>query len=431
MTTEVPAPPSLWRNRDFLVLWAGQIISTLGASVTATALPLLVLALTRSPSDAGLVGAAGTLPYLIAHLPAGTLADRWNRRRIMIVSELTAGLALATVPLALWLDVLTVAQLAVVAFAQGTCFAFFGVTESAALPAIVPDALLPAALAQNEAKTRGAALAGPPLGGLLFGVSRALPFVADALSYAVGAVALLFVRRDLQGERGGEPQSLWQDTRLGLSWLWRHRLVRTAVLLVAASNLIFQALALTLVILAQRLGASPGDIGLMFGIYGGGGFLGALAAGRLHSRFSPKAVIIGVNWVWAALLPLLAVAPSPLLLGLIAAGTAFVGPMWNVVLVTYLMTLVPNDLLGRVASATKTLSWGVLPLGSLSAGYLLSAIGPVRTVLVLTATMLAIAIAGTLSPAVRHAPALTAAPPPRPLRGGPGRASRRNPRPRG
>jgi MFS family permease len=404
-------PPSLWRNRDFLILWAGQVVSTLGARTTGTALPLLVLALTRSPSDAGLVGAAGTLPYLIAHLPAGTLADRWDRRRIMLFSEVAAGLAMATVPAALWLHVLTVPHLALVAFAQGTGFAFFGVAENAALPAIVPAAQLPAALAQNEAKSYSAALLGPPLGGFLFGAGRALPFVADALSYAAAAVALLFVRRDLQGERpAAAPQSLWHDTTSGLRWLWRNPLIRVAVLLVAASNIVFQALSLVLIVLAQRLGASPGDIGLMSGLYGGGGLLGALAAGRMHRHLAPKAVVIGVNWVWAALLPLLAVTPSPLLLGVIAGATAFVGPLWNVVMGTYLIVLVPNELLGRVGSAVKTLAWGVLPLGSLTAGFLLSTVGAVRTVLVLTAAMLAIAIVSAASPAVRHAPPLPSRP---------------------
>src|SRR3954470_4880589 len=94
------ARQTLWRNRDFLALWGGQIVSSLGSRTSATALPLLVLAVTGSPADAGLVGAAGAVPYLIS-LPAGTWVDRWNRRRILLVSEGAAGLALAGIPLAL------------------------------------------------------------------------------------------------------------------------------------------------------------------------------------------------------------------------------------------------------------------------------------------------------------------------------------------
>ncbi|MFC1442232.1 MFS transporter [Streptacidiphilus sp. N1-10] len=409
-TTVTTRQPSLWRNRDFLALWGGQIVSTLGSRTSATALPLLVLAITGSPSSAGLVAAAGSLPYLVAHLPAGTLVDRWNRRRIMLTSEVVAGLALASVPVALWSNLLTIPQLMVVAFAQGTCFAFFGLAEQAALPRIVPTSLLPAALAQNEAKGRGAALVGPPLGGLLFSAGRALPFLADAVSYCTAAVGLLFVRKDLQAERTVRQESLWQETTAGLRWLWRSPLIRAAVLLVAASNLVFQALALVLVVLARQGGASAGTTGLMFGIYGGGGLLGALAAGALQRRFSPRTVIIGVNWIWAALLPLLALTSNPLLLGVIGGASAFLGPLWNVVFGTYQLSLVPDELMGRVGSAAMTLCWGVLPLGSIAAGYLLAGVGPAGTVLILTTVMLATALAATVSPAVRHAPPLPSGP---------------------
>ena len=402
MTTRT-ATPSLRRNRDFVTLWGGQVVSTLGARISATAMPLLVLATTGSPADAGLVGAAGTLPFLIAHLPAGPLVDRWNRRRILLTSEVVAGLALATVPIAVWLGALTVAHLAVVAFVQGLCAVFFGLAEAAALPTIVPAALLPTALAQNEARGRGAALAGGPLGGLLFGLGRGLPFLADAISYAMAAVALLFLRKDLRSESAAPAEPLWRSTLTGLRWIWRHPLIRAAILLVAASNLVFQALVLVIVVLAQRHGATAGDIGLMLGIYSGGGLLGALAAGRFHRHFSPKAVIIGVNWCWTALLPLFLLPTGAPQIGAIGAATAFIGPLWNVVIVSYSSLLVPNELLGRVTSAAMTLSWGVMPIGSLAAGLLLAKVGPAGAIVVLTGVMLITAVAATVSPAVRHA----------------------------
>ncbi|WP_051808648.1 MFS transporter [Actinoplanes subtropicus] len=397
---------SLWRNTDFVALWSGQVVSALGTRISATAMPLLVLATTGSPADAGLVGAAGTAPFLLAHLPAGPLVDRWNRRRILLTSEVAAGLALATVPVAMAFNVLTVAHLAVVAFVQGLCAVFFGLAETAALPRIVPAALLPTALAQNETRGRGAALAGGPLGGLLFGLDRVLPFLADAVSYAVAAIALLFVRKDLQEEPTAPAEPLWRATVAGLRWIWRHPLIRAAILLVAASNLVFQALVLVIVVLAQRHGATAGSIGAMLGIYSGGGLAGALAASRAYRYVSPRTVIIGINWSWAALLPLFLCTTDPLLIGAIGAATAFIGPLWNVVIGSYAALLVPNDLQGRVKGAAMTLSWGVMPIGSLGAGLLLTTVGPTGAVLVLAAIMLATAVGATVSPAVRHAPPL-------------------------
>ncbi|MDR7276489.1 MFS transporter [Catenuloplanes atrovinosus] len=382
----------LWRNRDFVLLWSGQVVSTLGARMSATAMPLLVLAMTGSPADAGLVGAAATLPYLIGHLPAGPLVDRWDRRRILLLSEVTAGLVLATVPIALWLDALTVAHLAVAAFAQGLCFVFFGLAESAALPMIVPAGQVHRAIAQNEVRERGAALAGGPLGGLLFGLDRALPFAVDALSYAAASIALLFLRGNLRPEPTAPPEPLWRATRTGLRWIRRQPLIRAAILLTAVSNLVFQALGLVLVVLARDGGATAGEIGVMLGVYAGGGLAGAVAAGTLHRLLPDRTVIIGVVWFWAALLPLFLLADGPWQLGAIAAGCAFAGPVWNVVIVGYCALLTPNELLGRVTSASMTLSWGVMPVGSLLAGLLLAAAGPGPAVLVLAAIMLAAAV---------------------------------------
>jgi MFS family permease len=193
-----------------------------------------------------------------------------------------------------------------------------------------------------------------------------------------------------------------------LRWVWRHPLIRAAILLITVSNPVFQILVLTLVVLAQHRGATSTTIGMMLGIYSGGGLIGALAASMLHRRFRPRTVIVGVNWIWAALLPLFALTSSPLLIGAIGAACAFVGPLWNVVITTYATALVPNELLGRVTSAAMTLSSGVMPVASLGAGYLLTGAGPIGSVCVLTAVMLITAIASSVSPAVRHAPPLPA-----------------------
>ncbi|MFI5897113.1 MFS transporter [Actinoplanes sp. NPDC051513] len=398
----------LRRNRDFAALWSGQVVSALGAQIGGTAMPLLVLATRGSPADAGLVAAAGTLPYLVANLPAGPLVDRWNRRSILLVSELVAAAAVASVPVVLWRGTPTVAFLAAVAFVQGLCAVFFGLAERAALPLIVPAVHLPAAMARNEARARGAGLIGPPLGGLLFAAGRAVPFLVDAVSYLLSALALLLVRKDLRGSDETPTEPLWRAAVEGLRWVWRQPLIRTAIALLAVSNLVFQALVLILIVLAHDRGAT--EVGLMLGVYSAGGLAGALAATRLHRHLTAPRVIVGVNRVWAALLPLFTVAATPLQLGLVGAACAFVGPLWNVVLMTYAAVLVPNELLGRVMSAAMTVTWGVMPLASLLAGYLLTTLTAKGAIGVLAAVMLATAVAATASPAVRNAPPLPSDP---------------------
>jgi MFS family permease len=188
----------LRRNRDFALLWSGMAVSVLGSRISTIAYPLLVLALTDSPARAGFVGFLATLPYLALQLPAGALVDRWNRKRIMVACDVGRGIALASVVLALWLDAITLVHIMAVAFVEGTLFVFYNLAQSAAVRNIVPLEQLPQALAQNEARERGAVLLGQPLGAILFGVARWVPFLADTLSYVASLLTLALIRKEFQ-----------------------------------------------------------------------------------------------------------------------------------------------------------------------------------------------------------------------------------------
>src|SRR5919201_2146616 len=116
--------PALWRNRDFMLLWCGQVVSTVGTRVTNIAFPLLVLAETHSPAKAGIVGFTQTLPYMLFYLPAGALVDRWNRKRIMLAADAGRALALASVAVVLAFGSLSFAQIIAAAFIEGALFVF-------------------------------------------------------------------------------------------------------------------------------------------------------------------------------------------------------------------------------------------------------------------------------------------------------------------
>src|SRR6266511_3640078 len=191
----------LRRNRDFLVLWSAQLVSTLGSQVSLVAFPLLVLALTGSPARAGVVGFANTIPALLFYLPAGVMVDRHDRRKLMVATSAIGAVALGSIPAALAIGHLAFEQIVTVAFVQGTVTAIFGLTEQGALPLVVHPTQVSEALAHNEARREGATLAGPPLGGVLFAAGRALPFAVDAVSYLACAVGLLALRTPLQEER--------------------------------------------------------------------------------------------------------------------------------------------------------------------------------------------------------------------------------------
>src|SRR3954447_25923055 len=209
-----PAPParrlpSLWRNRDYMLLWGGQVISTLGSAISGIVFPLLILALTDSPAAAGVAGALAMIPYVLFSLPAGALIDRWDRKRVMILCDAGRALSLASVPLTMTFGVLTVWQLYINAFIEGTLFVFFNIAEVAALPRVVAKEQLPAATAQNESAFATAGLIGPTIGGFLFqSVGRAAPFVIDTISYVVSVVSLFAIKTAFQTERAPAQRNL-------------------------------------------------------------------------------------------------------------------------------------------------------------------------------------------------------------------------------
>jgi MFS family permease len=399
-----PQHRPLWRNRDFLLLWSGQVVSTLGTRISAIAYPLLVLALTGSPAQAGLVGFAQALPFLVWFLPAGALVDRWSRKRVMLVADAGRGLALGSVAVALFADRITVAHLMVVAFVEGTFYVFFQLAEGAALPHVVPRAQLPTAVAQNQARDQGADLAGQPIGGLLFGLGHVVPFAVDAVSYLVSFVAMLPIRRELEERRAHPRRHLLAEVAEGVRFLWRQRLLRALVGLAAVSNLGFNALSLALIVRAQDLGATPAAIGLMMGAIGVGALIGAVVAPAVQRRVPANVVVIGSLWLWTAQAGLLAVAPNVLTLGVAMVVGGLGGPVFNVVGAAYRYALVPDRLQGRVTSVAKMIAWGTIPVGILGSGVALEKLGAVPTIVGLAGVALVAALAATVLPTVRQAP---------------------------
>ena len=180
-------PVSLWRNRDYLLLWLGQAVSSLGTGISQFAFPLLVLALTHSFAAAGFAGALGQLPYLLFSLPAGALVDRWDRKRIMVVCTLGLALCIASIPVALLSGHLTVIQLYIVSFLMGTLFVFYELAELAALTQVVPKVHLSTAVAQNEAIFSTVSLLAPSLGGVLLSVGKVfIPSICSSYPHLTG-----------------------------------------------------------------------------------------------------------------------------------------------------------------------------------------------------------------------------------------------------
>jgi predicted MFS family arabinose efflux permease len=400
----VDEPVPLRRNRDFTLLWAGHTISVLGTQITAMAYPLLVLAMTGSAASAGVVGFFAWIPYVMFAVPTGWVVDRFDRKRLMLLAETGRGLAIGSLVLAFALDALTLPQIMLVAFVEGSLFVLFDLAEIPAVRNVVAPDQVPAALALSEARSRGALLVARPIGGVLFDFSRVAPFLADLVSYVVSTVTLLFVRRPLQAERSTSAGRLLTEVLAGARWLWRQPFLRLIPALSFGINFLFQGLVLVVIVAARDAGASATVVGVVLGLVGVGGIAGALAAPSARRRFPLNMIVIGAIWLWAFLLLVLAVTPPPYGPGLVFAVIAFVGSIWNVASGAYAVAVTPDALLGRMQAAARLVALGGIPFGSLVCGLLLETVGASATAVVLAVGMSGLAFAATTSSAVRRPP---------------------------
>lgn len=395
---------SLLRNRDYMLLWSGQVVSVLGSTVSSIVIPLLILELTASPAAAGIAGMLTTIPYLFLSLPAGAMVDRWNRKRVMVLCDLARSVAFASVPIAIFLNALTLWQIYAVALVEGTLFVFFNIAEVAALPRVVPKEQFGDATSQNMATFGAAGLVGPGLGGFLYqSVGRMVPFILDAVSYLISALSLLLIKANFQEERVSTQRNLRAEIREGLVWMWQQPLVRLTSFLSGGLNFINIGSYLIVIVLAKNLGADDSSIGVIFSVAAIGGIVGAALGGRIQRRFALGHIITASTWTAVVCMPLYALAPNIWVLGAIAACVFFSIPAYSVAVLSYRLALIPDALQGRVNSAVRLLAFGFQPLGSFLAGVLLERIGAVPTVWVFSAIALTLGLMVLSNATLRNA----------------------------
>lgn len=396
----------LWRNRDYMLLWSGQLVSTLGSTMSYVVFPLFVLYLTGSPQDAGIVGALYTIPYLVLSLPVGALVDRWDRKRVMIICDVIRAGAFAIIPIAALTNTLTIWHLYAVALIEGTFFVFFNIAEVAALPRVIKPEQLPDATSQNMATFAAANMVAPGLGGILYqSVGRAFPFLLDSISYALSAVSLLFVRTSLQNERAADAphRHLGREIKEGMSWLWANRLLRFMAFVTGGVNFVLVGGTLIIIVVAKGLNIDEAGIGLIFSIGAIGGVIGAALAGTIQRRFGYGQVTLATLWLLAMAFALLGIAPHVAVLTFAWAVINVNVPVFSVVQLSYRLPLIPDELQGRVNSSYRWLGFGTQPIGSLLAGFLLQNTGSAVTVAIFSVILLVMAVATTLNRDVRTA----------------------------
>jgi MFS family permease len=354
----------LRRNRDFRLLQAGQLLSATGSQATTIAYPLLALALTGSAGRAGVVAFCGLAPFALFGLAAGVVADRHDRRRVMVTADALRAAAVGGLGAAVVAGSVAFWMLPVAAFVEGVGSAFFRPAALGALRSIVVEEDRDRAVVAVQARSAFVGVIGPPLGGVLFAIGRAVPFLFDCASYVGSIVSLAMMRAPFQELRGGEPVEL----REGMRFLWRSRFLRVTTFIYGLGNFLEPGLLLCLVIIGKRERLGSEEIGVLLAVFSLALFCGSLAAGRL--RLPARVVLLLEPWTYVGCAVYLA-WPSVYVLLAGMLPTAFAIPLTDAAVIAHRLRITPDRLIGRVEAARSTFALLIAPLGPLAAGLLL------------------------------------------------------------
>ncbi|GAA4196081.1 MFS transporter [Streptosporangium oxazolinicum] len=371
---------SLWRHRDFTLLWAAQTVSQIGSQITFFAIPVIALTvLDASTTQVGLLAAAETLPFLLVSLPAGVWVDRWDRRRILIFTDVGRMVVLATLPLAYLFDLLSIGLMLVVGLLVGVQTVFFDIADQAFLPSVVETEDIPAGNTRLEVSRSIAYLGGPGLGGLLVQVLIApLVLLFNVAGYLVSAVLVsMITRRPAAGPDPAAPRRrMVTEIGEGLRFVFGNRTLRAIALCTALMNLIGLGGALTalLVVFALGdLGLTPGALGLILTLGNAGALLGAMVNARVVRTLGLGPTLVGAAVL--AVLPILLIASAGAgagsLLVSVAIGLMLAGiSVYNINQISLRQAITPTELQGRMNASMRFAVWGTLPLGAAVGGVL-------------------------------------------------------------
>jgi MFS family permease len=386
------------RRTDVGLLWSAASVSALGSAATTVVLPLVALeSLGASVFEVGVIAALGQVSWLLFGLPSGVWADLLPRRITLVSCDLTRAAALASIPVTAVLHCLTIYQLCGVAFVVGTASVFFDVASQSFVPELVPDSELMSANSKISGGEQAAATAGPGVAGWIVQLVGAPPaLLLDVASYLVSALCLWGIR-GADRERPAEPRpagGLVERVHAGLRFVWHDSILRPLMLMATSFNFFGAALgAVQVPFLLRTLHLRPGVVGLLMAVEAPGALLGTVVARRLADRLGTArtvAVCVVASPACAILMPVAGRGLGALWFAAGSAGCALFMVVSSILTRVYRQRFVPKEMLTRVTSVNRFVSWGALPIGSVLAGALSTAIGIRPAFLLLAVAMLLI-----------------------------------------
>ncbi|REK84422.1 MFS transporter [Streptomyces inhibens] len=381
MTGSAPAPapaaPLPHVRRDIRLFWWAGTCDALGSQTSGLVLPLLLLTLGRSPAEVGALAGISAAATLLLGPFAAVPADRGARKHMMVGSALVSAAAMAGVTVAVSAGPVPLAVLIAAVLVERCATSCYEAAALGTVALVCPPVEHRRVLSRLQAGERGALVLGPALGGLLFHAERWLPFLADALSYAVAAGCICAMRSPLAPHREQRPpagtvhrgrRALAAEAGAGLALIRREPFLRLALLWISAVNALLVALYYTTVFALQNHGRGAASLGLVLALAGAAGLAGALAAPRIAGRRSAGRVLVTVSWLMVPPAAALAVARDAWHFGLLFGLLCLLTPTATVALQARIIQVIPPGLQARTGTVLATVSGAAAAVAPALAG---------------------------------------------------------------
>ncbi|BCK66689.1 hypothetical protein Srufu_006420 [Streptomyces libani subsp. rufus] len=396
-----PAAPLPHVRRDIRLFWWAGTCDALGTQTSGLVLPLLLLTLGRSPAEVGALAGLSAVATLLLGPFAAVPADRGARKHLMVGSALVSAAAMAGVTAAVAAGPVPLAVLIAAVLVERCATSCYEAAALGTVALVCPPGEYRRVLSRLQAGERGALVLGPALGGLLFHAERWLPFLADALSYAVAAGCIGAMRAPLAPPREQQSpagpvrrgrRSRVAEAAAGLALIRREPFLRMALLWISAVNALLVALYYTTVFALQHDGRGAAPLGLVLALAGAAGLAGALAAPRIAGRRSAGRVLVTVSWLMVPPAAALAMARDAWHFGLLFGLLCLLTPVATVALQARIIQVIPPGLQARTGTVLATVSGATAAVAPALAGLSADRAGAAVTLLGCAALLAVLAL---------------------------------------
>ncbi|WP_328990526.1 MFS transporter [Kribbella sp. NBC_01245] len=361
-------------NRDFSRFWWGQALTALGARVSDICLPLLVLDITGSPLWAGALATARLVALNVARLPAGALADRWDRRTVMIRVDLTKAVLWGMLALLVAFGTGSVWPLVVIGVLDGLVSSVYNPSLAAALRHLIRPDEITKAVSLNESRSYAASLIGPAAGGGLYALAHWIPFAVNAVTFLLCAVLVARITAGLGGSNASV-ERLSADVAHGIRYVFNQPFLRTLTIWSAVLNFATAAAFFGMVPMLSGLDTPAPVIGAMSGVVAAGALLGSLVAPRIVAAGPYRAVVAGGLVVAGVTLAVAAVPVLPVVVAALALLGA-TAPVLIIAMTAEVYKVVDDSMMARAQSTMTLVGSLFYPVSFLAMGWLLQRFGP-------------------------------------------------------